>query len=124
MSLIALIVDDSMLIRHTVCRVLEKRGFHVETVSDGAAALEALKTIRPDVIFTDLLMPRLDGTELIGALHANAETASIPIVVVATKPLTGDIQETRAHAVIYKDLHIEEQLKKALENLFPPDAKN
>ena len=69
MSLVALIVDDSMLIRHTVCRFLETRGFKVETVSDGVAALEALKTIQPDVIFTDLLMPRLSGTELISALQ-------------------------------------------------------
>ena len=57
MPFLALVIDDSMLIRHTVCRILEKRGFTVETATDGAAALEVLKTFRPDVIFTDLQMP-------------------------------------------------------------------
>jgi CheY-like chemotaxis protein len=119
MPLFALVVDDSMLIRHTVCRSLEKRGFQVETASDGAAALEALNGIQPDVIFTDMQMPRLTGPELIDALKTNTKTAQIPIVVLAAKPLSGDIPETRAHSVIYKDVNIEEQLKQVLEDLFP-----
>jgi CheY-like chemotaxis protein len=119
MPLFALVVDDSMLIRHTVCRSLEKRGFQVETASDGAAALEALNGIQPDVIFTDMQMPRLTGPELIDALKTNTKTAQIPIIVLAAKPLSGDIPETRAYSVIYKDVNIEEQLKQVLENLFP-----
>jgi CheY-like chemotaxis protein len=119
MPLFALVVDDSMLIRHTVCRSLEKRGFQVETASDGAAALEALNGIQPDVIFTDIQMPRLTGPELIDALKTNTRTAEIPIVVLAAKPLSGDIPETRAYSVIYKDVNIEEQLKQVLEDLFP-----
>ena len=119
MPLFALVVDDSMLIRHTVCRSLEKRGFQVETASDGAAALEALNDIQPDVIFTDMQMPRLTGPELIDALKTNTKTAQIPIVVLAAKPLSGDIPETRAYSVIYKDVNIEEQLKQVLEDLFP-----
>jgi two-component system, chemotaxis family, chemotaxis protein CheY len=119
MPLLALVVDDSMLIRHTVCRSLEKRGFQVETASDGAAALEALNGIQPDVIFTDMQMPRLTGQELIDALKTNTKTAQIPIVVLAAKPLSGDIPETRAHSVIYKDVNIDEQLKQVLQDLFP-----
>jgi CheY-like chemotaxis protein len=119
MTLLALVVDDSMLIRHTVCRVLEKRGFQVETANDGIAALEALKTIRPSVIFTDLQMPRLSGPELIDAIRANPETANIPLVVLAAKPLSGDVQEPRAHSVIYKDVNIETQMKQTLDSLFP-----
>jgi CheY-like chemotaxis protein len=119
MSRIALLIDDSMLIRHTVGRFLEARGFSVETATDGAAALEALKTVRPDVIFTDLQMPKLSGYQLIDALKANEETANIPVLVLAAKPLAGDRPETRANSIIYKDLNIETQLNQALENLFP-----
>src|SRR6478735_8330420 len=110
MSLIALLIDDSMLIRHTVGRFLEARGFSVETATDGAAALETLKTIRPDIIFTDLKMPRLDGYALIDALKSNPETAGIPVLVLAAKPPSGDLKETGAHSIIYKDLNVEEQL--------------
>ncbi|HEY3769518.1 MAG TPA: response regulator [Candidatus Angelobacter sp.] len=119
MTLLALVVDDSMLIRHTVCRLLEKRGFQVEIANDGVGALEALKTIRPSVIFTDLQMPRLSGPELIGAVQANPETAHIPLVVLAAKPLSGDVQEPRAYSVIYKDVNIEKQMKQVLDSLFP-----
>jgi CheY-like chemotaxis protein len=120
MSMLALVIDDSMLIRHTVCRFLETRGFKVETASNGIAALEALKSIRPDLIVTDLQMPKLSGYQLIDALKANAETAGIPVVILAARPSPGNPQETRAHIFIYKDLNVEEQLNQALESLFPP----
>jgi len=54
MSLVALVVDDSMLIRHTVCRFLEERGFTVESASNGQEALEELKRAQPDIIITDI----------------------------------------------------------------------
>jgi CheY-like chemotaxis protein len=120
MSMLALVIDDSMLIRHIVCRFLETRGFRVETATDGIAALEALKAIRPDLILTDLQMPRLSGYQLIDALKANEETADIPVLVLAAKPVGGNPPETRAHTFIYKDLNVEAQLNQALESLFPP----
>jgi CheY-like chemotaxis protein len=122
MTLLALVVDDSMLIRHTVSRTLEKCGFEVHTATDGAVALEKLAAVRPDVIFTDLQMPSLSGPELIQALKANAETASIPVVVLAAKPAAGEFQESRVHSVVYKDLNIDAQLKRVLETLFPTIA--
>ena|SRR5476651_1498714 len=122
MPLLALVIDDSMLIRHTVCRILQKFGFAVETATDGADALEVLKTIQPDVIFTDLQMPRFNGYELIEALKNNAETAGIPVLVLAARPLSGHAPTTRAHSVIYKDLNLEDQLRQALESLFPSNA--
>jgi len=120
MPMLALVIDDSMLIRHTVCRFLENRGFTVETATDGIAALEALKSVRPDLIVTDLQMPRLSGYQLIDALKANAETAGIPVVILAARPSPGNPQETRAHNFIYKDMNVEEQLNQAMETLFPP----
>jgi CheY-like chemotaxis protein len=102
-----------------VGRFLEARGFSVETATDGAAALETLKTIRPDIIFTDLKMPRLDGYALIDALKTNPETAGIPVLVLAAKPPSGDLKKTAAHSIIYKDLNVEEQLIRALESIFP-----
>lgn len=123
MSMLALVIDDSMLIRHTVCRFLETRGFKVETATDGIAALDALKAITPDLILTDLQMPRLSGYQLIDALNANAETAGIPVLILAARPLHGNLPEMRAHTLIYKDLNVEEQLDQALESLFPPRAR-
>jgi CheY-like chemotaxis protein len=122
MPMLALVIDDSMLIRHTVCRFLENRGFKVETAANGMAALEALELIWPDLIITDLQMPKLSGYQLIDRLKANEKTAGIPILVLAAKPSADVPLDSRVHSFIYKDLNVEEQLHQALEGLFPRPA--
>ncbi len=117
---VALVVDDSMLIRHTVCRFLEERGFAVESATNGAEALELLAKMSPNLIVTDLLMPKMSGTELITALKSDAKCAHIPIVIVAGKnSLEAGPPDVRANFVIYKDIDIEQQLDNALRDLFP-----
>jgi CheY-like chemotaxis protein len=113
--LVALVVDDSMLIRHTVCRFLEERGFSVECSTNGQEAMEALKRIHPDLIVTDIQMPKMNGTELITELKRNPGTAGIPIVIVAGRQSGFEKTETRANYAIFKDIDIEAQLAKALE---------
>ena len=122
MSMLALVIDDSMLIRHTVCRFLEARGFKVETAANGIAALEVLQLVRPDLIVTDLQMPQLSGYELIDTLKADEKTAGIPILVLAAKPSAELHLDSRVHTMIYKDLNVEEQMDQALESLFPRPA--
>jgi CheY-like chemotaxis protein len=115
MPLVALVVDDSMLIRHTVCRFLEERGFAVESAINGQDALEVLKRKRPDIIITDMQMPKMGGSEFITVLKSRAETANIPVVIVAGKQSGFDKQEKRANFTIFKDIDIEEQLAKAID---------
>ena len=115
MSVVALVVDDSMLIRHTVCRFLEERGFVEESATNGQEALEALKRVRPDIIITDIQMPKMDGTELITAVKSNLALAGIPIVIVAGKQSGFEHTEKRANYTIFKDIDIEDQLAMALQ---------
>lgn len=112
MSKVALVVDDSMLIRHTVCRYLEERGFTVECAADGMEALEVLTRVQPALIVTDIRMPKMSGSELITALKSKPETAAVPIIIVAGR---ASGPETRADFAIYKDIDIEGQLQTALE---------
>ena len=112
---VALVVDDSMLIRYTVCRFLEERGFAVESATNGLEALQILERVRPDLIVTDMQMPKMSGTELITALKKNPETANIPIIIVAGRASGFDEQEKRANFAIYKDIDIQGQLEKALD---------
>lgn len=114
MSVVALVVDDSMLIRHTVCRFLEERGFAVESATNGQEALEALKKVRPDILITDIQMPRMSGTELITAVKNDPALAGIPIVIVASKQSGFEHTEKRANYTIFKDIDIDDQLTKAL----------
>lgn len=113
-----------MLIRHTVCRFLEVRGHSVESATNGEEALTIVKRIHPDIIITDMQMPRMTGTELITALKAQPETAKIPIIIVAGKNSGFDAHEHRADFAIFKDIDIEAQLDKALESVLGNRAKS
>jgi CheY-like chemotaxis protein len=115
MPAVALVVDDSMLIRYTVCRFLEERGFAVESATNGLEALEILARVHPDLIVTDMQMPKMSGSELITALKNDPETAGIPIIIVAGRASGFDEKEKRANFAIYKDIDIQGQLEKALD---------
>jgi CheY-like chemotaxis protein len=111
----ALVVDDSMLIRYTVCRFLEGRGFAVESATNGLEALTILDRMHPDLIVTDMQMPKMSGSELITALKKSPKTAGIPVIIVAGRASGFDEKETRANFAIYKDIDIQGQLEKALD---------
>jgi CheY-like chemotaxis protein len=115
MSAVALVVDDSMLIRYTVCRFLEERGFTVESATNGVEALQILERVHPDLIVTDMQMPKMSGSELITALKSKPHTANIPIIIVAGRASGFDEKEKRASFAIYKDIDIQGQLDKALD---------
>lgn len=74
-----LIVDDDELQRQLLAETLAEEGYHTSTAEDGLAALEAIKPFHPDVILTDLNMPRMDGIELITELRRRE--SSIPVIV-------------------------------------------
>ena len=114
---VALVVDDSMLIRYTVCCFLEKRGYTVECATNGAEALEILHRVDPALIVTDMQMPKMSGSELITELKSRPRTADVPIIIVAGRSSGFDESETRANFAIYKDIEIESQLAKALDSI-------
>lgn len=116
----ALVVDDSMLIRHSVCRYLDERGFIVASAVNGAEALTLLKTFRPDFIITDISMPEMNGNEFIAALKDNPRFRDIPIIVLTARSSKIEIDRStdlRADAIIHKDIDIEVQLPNALSTI-------
>ena len=117
MAVVALVVDDSMVIRHTISRFLEERGFVVESASNGVEALEAVEHLHPGLVFTDMQMPHMGGSEFIDALKSKPHTAHIPIVIITghASGLAG--KESRAQFTIFKDIDIQEQLEKAMTAL-------
>jgi CheY-like chemotaxis protein len=113
----ALVVDDSMLIRHSVCRFLEERGFIVESATNGVEALEVLTNFVPDIIITDLSMPRMGGAELIAKIRELEVFSDTPILVLAARRSADEMTRelpSGAAAVIFKDIDIEAQLGSAL----------
>lgn len=123
MTRTALVVDDSMLIRHTVCRFLEERGYNVESATNGLDALDLLRQKRPDVLITDMMMPKMDGSQLITELKKDREFSTLPIIVLAGRASAAGLPpEHRANATIWKDIDIVAQLEKALVIALGPGA--
>jgi CheY-like chemotaxis protein len=115
MPKVALVVDDSMLIRYSICRFLEARGFAVEAAVNGAEAVDVLARVRADLVVTDMRMPKMSGSEFITALKSKEETARIPVIVVTSKANGSCEADERADFVIYKDIDVDTQLDAALE---------
>jgi len=87
----------------------------VESATNGLEALEALKRVRPDIIITDIQMPKMNGSELITAVKKQPALAGIPIVIVAGRQSGFEQTEKRANFTIFKDIDIEDQLAKAVQ---------
>jgi signal transduction histidine kinase len=79
-----LIADDNADMRGYLSRLLEAH-WSVETVPDGAAALSAATRRRPDLILTDVMMPRMDGFELLRRLRADVHTSNIPVLMLSAR---------------------------------------
>jgi len=75
-----LIVDDDPVMRNSLARYLAKRGFDVKTVGDGFEVLLLLEYLHPDLIITDIRMPKLDGLTLLQGLKNREPTSKIPVI--------------------------------------------
>jgi CheY-like chemotaxis protein len=123
MPKVALVVDDSMLVRCTVCRFLEERGFTVETATNGNEALQVVARVKPDLIVTDMQMPKMTGSELITVLKSKPETADVPIIVVTGRASGFTEGDKRANFAVSKDIDVDRQLEKALAAIGGKRAK-
>ena len=81
-----LLVEDTADLRHLYARSLRQHGCIVLDVADASAALEAVVEFSPDLVLTDVMMPAIDGIELIRRLRARPELAAIPIVAMTASP--------------------------------------
>jgi len=75
-----LIVDDDPWILRMVSTLLEKRGYDIFTAQDGEEALGKAEEVRPDLVVTDVMMPKMDGWELVRELRARPHLALVPVL--------------------------------------------
>ena len=82
MSKTILIVEDDVNIRELLHLYLEQEGYHIETAQDGADGLRMFKRVHPDLVLLDLMMPVMDGTQMIRELRSFSKT---PVIVLTAK---------------------------------------
>jgi two-component system alkaline phosphatase synthesis response regulator PhoP/two-component system response regulator VicR len=86
-----LVVDDERHIVRLVEVNLARAGYDVATAYDGVEALEKVKSEKPDMIVLDVMMPRMDGFEVLKRLQADPETQDIPVIMLTAKAQDADI---------------------------------
>ena len=85
-----LVVDDDPMTREMLRRILSKRGWSVTEAADGFDALSVLGRTRPAVVLLDLMMPGMDGFDVLDAMRREATWRDIPVVIVTAKDLTAE----------------------------------
>ncbi len=80
-----LVIDDSKTVRRSAENLLKQEGFEVITAIDGYEALAKVVEHKPDVIFVDIMMPRLDGYQTCALIKNNSRYSSIPIILLSSK---------------------------------------
>lgn len=99
-----LVVDNDQLFLEFMSDLLSKKGYEVVTALDGLSALELLKTYAADIIFIDLIMPRIDGRKLCGIIRGMEAFKTVPIVILSAALAEEqlNIQDLGADALIAK----------------------
>jgi len=115
-----LVVDDEAPAVDLLTQILQEEGYHVKGVYSGKEALHVLETKPPDIILLDLLMPEMDGFEVIQKIKAKNEWCNIPIIVVTAKDLTDEewnILNTSVDSIIQKSGLSEDHLMDEIQTL-------
>jgi CheY-like chemotaxis protein len=86
-----LVVEDHEPLLSAIQGILETEEFIVSTATDGTAALQAMEENRPDLILTDILMPKMDGYVFYETLQNHPEWASIPVIFLTAKAEKEDV---------------------------------
>jgi CheY-like chemotaxis protein len=116
------VVDDDMVVRELSRVILQRGGHEVVTLGDGQEALDALEQSVPDILVTDLMMPRVDGVELVRRIRADRRWSTLPIVILTARGGPDDwrrAQEAGAKHFLTKPFS-SAQLLDTIRELMPP----
>lgn len=95
-----LVAEDDRFLRKAAETTLRRSGFTVLTAQDGEEALATTRRDKPDLVLLDLIMPRLQGFEVLRALKRDPATASIPVVIMSNLGQADDVAQTMAEGAV------------------------
>jgi len=113
------VIEDKPDAARLISRILQTQGHQVEIAYEGTVGLELIRRTKPDVIITDLMMPGIDGFQVVDMLKADPELNRIPIIVLTAKDLTPREQERlsgQIDALLQKGSFLDEELLHSIIN--------
>ncbi len=88
-----LVVDDDPVILKLLQVNFEMEGFAVSTAADGVEGLRSARETLPDVVISDVMMPHMNGIELVAALGADEGTGAIPVILLSARAQESDVAD-------------------------------
>ncbi len=86
-----LVVDDEINIVRLIQVNLQRQGYEVETANNGAQALAKIKESRPDLLVSDVMMPEMDGFELLANIRRDPTLMDLPVIMLTAKAQDADV---------------------------------
>lgn len=80
-----MVIDDSKTIRRTAETLLQREGYEVITAVDGFEALSKIADVNPDIVFVDIMMPRLDGYQTCALIKNSQQFQNVPVIMLSSK---------------------------------------
>jgi DNA-binding response OmpR family regulator len=114
-----LVVEDDAFLQKILVAKFAKEGFAISTASDGKEGLDAIKKDRPDLVLLDLIMPNMDGFDVLYSLQSDAALKAIPVVVLSNLAQDEDVKRAKdlgaVDFLVKGDLAINELVRKVKE---------
>lgn len=86
-------VEDEPTLQKTLGRILEEEGFEIQGALDGQSGLALIKRIKPSLILLDLILPKMDGFEVLQELKKDPEVKDIPVIVLTNLESAQDVEK-------------------------------
>jgi CheY-like chemotaxis protein len=116
-----LLAEDDRFLRKAAGAMLRRQGFTVLTAEDGEEALRVARAETPDLILLDLIMPKMQGFEVLKALKRDPQTSPIPVVILSNLGQESDSQAARQMGAldywVKANLDVEELVRRVEERL-------
>lgn len=95
-----LIVEDNEDARLALSTILKDAGYEVVEAADGSEVVDRVLKVKPDLILLDIIMPRIDGFDVLAMLKADERTRNVPVVMVTAKGRPSDLHKARTLGAI------------------------
>ena len=126
MKTIFLVEDDPVVVKVYSAKFV-REGFHVEVAEDGLVALKMLPTVKPDVVILDLMMPKLNGVDVLKYIRSEPGLKATPVIILSNAHMTSLAQEAAAigaERALLKSSCTPGQLLVEINNLLSGTAEN
>ncbi|MGB9892796.1 MAG: response regulator [Candidatus Saccharicenans sp.] len=115
MKIKVLVADDDSVTRSMISRALESKGFLVIAASDGAEALSLVEKEKPEIVISDLVLPKIDGLSLCSKIKENPELFWVKVILITavykTSAMRTEALSHKADAYLEKPVSVENLLK-------------